>query len=166
LLLGGWAFTGRRWAQLGYIALACLAPKPIFLPFLLWVVVANPAIRRPAAAIVLANAALIVLSGYSEAWLVAMSQRGGELANPINLSPSSAIGALWLPAAAVLAIVLFRRRLFGLAGLVLSPYWLPYYFLMPLLDLATPGLRPASESAASAAREPTPNARETPRSSG
>ncbi len=138
LLLAAWSVTGRRWAQLGFVALVCLAPKPIFLPFVLWLLLANPDLRLPAGEIILVNAGLIALVGHGQAWLLTLAQRGAELANVINLSPSALVGGWWIPVGLVLAVVLYRRRLFGLAGLALSPYWLPYYFLMPVLDLPRP----------------------------
>jgi hypothetical protein len=138
LLLAVWAATGKRWAQLGFVALVCLAPKPIFIPFLLWLLMTRPGLRQPAAAIIVANAALVALAGHGREWLQALAHRGSELTNVMNLSPSAVVGAWWLPVGITLAVLFYRRRLFGLAGLAFSPYWLPYYFLMPLLDLVRP----------------------------
>lgn len=148
LFLGAWALTGRRSAQLGFVALICLAPKPIFLPLLLWLLLANPGLRKPAGAIIVANALLVVLVGHWQGWILSLSNRSVELANTWNLAPSLVVGAWWVPIGIMLAVVLYRRRFFGLAGLAFSPYWFPYYFLMPLLDLVRPPAPPSRSAQA------------------
>ena len=58
-----------------------------------------------------------------------------EVQNPLNLSPSQLIGWAWAPVGIVLAILVARRERIGIASILASPYFLPPYGLMALLDL-------------------------------
>lgn len=134
LLLAAWALRGRRWAEVSYLVLLCLAPKPIFVPVALWLLWKRPALRPWFATIVALNVILILLIGFGPQWLEALWHARTEMANPINFAPSAMIGGWWVPVGAVLAAFSFWKGRLGFASLFLSPYWLPYYLLMPVLD--------------------------------
>ena len=78
----------------------------------------------------------MALSGYGLEWISSLFSVGGELNSPFNCGPSAFIGYFWVPIGAALAIWLTIRGRLGLASLAISPYWLPYYFLMLVLEAA------------------------------
>jgi hypothetical protein len=80
------------------------------------------------------HAGLVLVLGFGPAWLDALlhATEGVEVA---DFGPAAFIGSLWLPIGLVLAAFLTWRGRLGLASLAASPYWLPQYLLMLLLDL-------------------------------
>ena len=148
------ALRGSTAATVTYFALCLLMPRPVQLPLLAWLLWQRPAMRLPFVGVALAHAALVVLSGYGVDWiavLLSTSSSESSLPFPINSAPSAVIGpALWLVAAVPLGAWLFLRGRVGWASLLLSPYWLAQYWMMPLLELAR---QPASRLPA------TPDAR-------
>ena len=78
-----------------------------------------------------------------------------------NYGPSRFIGLLWIPIGVALAVLLTWRGRLGLASLAISPYWLPYYFLMLLLEFA-PARQPRAESAPAGANAAIDPARSYP----
>jgi len=117
-----------------FLALTILVPRPLMLPLAVWLLWHRPAWRLPFVAFFAAHAALVVVSGYAANWLVALTTVEAELTSDFNFGPSVLIGAVWIPIGAVLAVLLAWRSRLGLASLAASPYWLPYYFLMLLLE--------------------------------
>ncbi len=51
-----------------------------------------------------------------------------------NVAPSAIIGPVWIVLAIPLAVWAFRAQRPALSGLLLQPYWLPYYLLILLAD--------------------------------
>jgi len=127
-----------------FLALTVLVPRPLMLPLAVWLLWRRPAWRVPFVAFFAAHAALVVASGYAADWLAALTTAEAELANDFNFGPSALIGALWIPIGAALAVWLTVRDHLGLASLAASPYWLPYYFLMLLLEFRTNGVPAAT----------------------
>jgi hypothetical protein len=106
------------------------------LPIAAWLLWKHPGTRVAAVAGFALHAVAVVGTGYSAAWIVRLVSVGGqELASAVNVAPSAVVGVWWFAAAAPLAVVAFRRGLPATSGLLLQPYWLPYYILMPLADL-------------------------------
>jgi hypothetical protein len=134
------ALRGSRVATVTYFALCLLMPRPIQLPLLAWLLWDRPAMRLPFVGVALVHTALVMLSGYGDDWiavLISTSSSESSLPFPLNSAPSAFVGpALWLVAAAPLAVWLFVRGRVGWASLLLSPYWLAQYWMMPLLELA------------------------------
>ena len=81
-----------------------------------------------------AHTILVALTGYGLEWISSLFGVGGELNSPFNYGPSALIGYFWVPIGVALAIWLTIRGRLGLASLAISPYWLPYYFLMLVLE--------------------------------
>jgi hypothetical protein len=79
--------------------------------------------------------------------LVVVMGYGPEFAGDFNFGPSQFIGLAWVPIGIGLAAWLTWRNRLGLASLAISPYWLPYYFLVLLLERysGTQAARTASE---------------------
>lgn len=135
LLLAAWALRGQRWAEVVYVALVCLAPKPILLPVLVWLIWRRPALMVKTLIVVgLSNLAFVAVTGLAGAWFGALMHAGTELAKPTNLAPSAIVGAIWIPVGLVAAVVLFLRGGVVLASLFVSPYWFASYFVMPVLE--------------------------------
>ena len=125
------AWRGNRHAALVYLALFFLMPRPVQLPLVLLLLWRMPEIRLPG--LVIFGAHALVVSPYAIDWIT----RTVEYARvtPADLSPRFFIGAVWIPIAALIAILFTLRQRPGLAGLFASAYWLPQYFLIPFVDL-------------------------------
>jgi len=134
-----WAVRANAPATALFLALTVLVPRPLMLPLAAWLLWKRPASRLPFVALFAAHAALVVASGYATDWLVALTTVEAELTSDFNFGPSVLIGALWIPIGAALAVWLTARGRLGLACLAASPYWLPYYFLMLLLEFSGRG---------------------------
>jgi hypothetical protein len=84
-----------------------------------------------------AHATLVVVMGYGPEWISALLTVETEFASDFNFGPSHYIGPAWVPIGIGLAAWLTWRNRLGLASLAVSPYWLPYYFLMLLLEFGS-----------------------------
>jgi len=134
LWFAAWAMVGRRWAVVGLFVVALLVPRPIVLPLVAWLLWRQPWSRPFFAALLLAHTALVAASGWGDEWLARMLSLSDEMTSIFNIGPSRLLGTIWIPVGVVLAAIAFWRGRPGLAGLLLSPYWLPYYLLLPLAD--------------------------------
>jgi hypothetical protein len=135
-----------RGSQIGiaiYLILFLLVPRPLALPLTAWLLWRRPAWRIPFAALFVAQAAVVAALGLAGPWLTALLGSSSEFHADLNLGPSAIIGSWWLVVAIPLAGWLTWRGRLGLASLAASPYWLPYYFLMLLLELVQ---KPRSEA--------------------
>jgi hypothetical protein len=135
---GFWAIRGNGPATALFLVLTLLVPRPLMIPLAVWILWNRPASRLPFLLLFAAHAALVVASGYSGEWLSALVTVGPELTSDFNYGPSGFIGLWWVPIGVAMAAWLTWRGRLGLASLAISPYWLPYYFLMLLLE-AAPG---------------------------
>lgn len=119
-----------------YLGLCLLMPRPVMLPLLVWVLWRQAAWRGWFGAMVLLNAGAVLATGYGLAWAEALlSVPGAVSESSRDLGPARFIGFWWLPLSAMLAVVLLKRGRVGLASVAASPYWLPQYFIMLLLEL-------------------------------
>jgi hypothetical protein len=135
-----------------FLVLAVLVPRPLMLPLTVWLLWKRPATRLPFLAFFVAHAVIVVWLGYAQDWFAALTDVNAELVNAYNFGPSRFIGAWWIPIGLALAAWLTWRGNLGFASLAISPYWLPYYFLMLVLEVARPtstttGTGESSESA-------------------
>jgi hypothetical protein len=129
------ALRGSRWAAIGYLGLFLLVPRPLMAPvaaYLVW--------RRgwwgPFALVAFAEGAAVAAIGLGPGWLAALSGSTGDVANPMNLSPSRFVGEAWLSIGLPLAALLFWRGRLGLASIAMSPYLFAYYLLFAFIELA------------------------------
>lgn len=133
VILAVCATRGERWAEYGYLGACLLMPRPVQLPLLLYLLWQRPHLRWPFMGMAVVHG-LVVLPWLTE-WLGVLVWIGGyESGAPWNYGPSRLVGSLWLVIGIPLAGFLLWKHRPGLAGLALSPYWLPYYLLMPLAD--------------------------------
>lgn len=121
----------RRWA-LGYFGLVMLAPRLVELPLAAWLLWTRPDLRVPAAALVVAHTTAAWLTGYLDEWIAALLALGIP---EWSIGPSHWLGPAWLAIGVPASIALTVRGRPGFAGLMLSAYWVPQYFLMPLVDV-------------------------------
>lgn len=142
-------------ATAAYLVLCLLMPRPVMLPLLAWVLWRQPAWRTWFAALVVVNALAVLGSGHGAAWVEALLRVPGAVSvSSRDLGPAVLLGLWWLPLSAVLAGVLLIRGRIGFASVAASPYWLPQYFIMLLLELV-PQQSERPRSAVGAVRAPT-----------
>lgn len=132
-----WAMRGSRVAATAYLGLVLLIPRPLLLPVAVWLLTIHRRWIVPFALAALGQLVVLAHVGLLEPWLrKLMSTASTEVGTAINFAPSAFIGLAWFPIGLALGIVVFIRGRVGLASILLSPYWLPYYFLMGLVDFA------------------------------
>ena len=132
VIAGALAWRGSRSAALVYLTLLFLMPRPIQVPLALLLLLGMPEIRWPALIIFASHTGLVVASGYATSWIANMLEYGST--TPHDLGPRFFLGAVWVPIAIALAAWFTWWRRPGWAGLFVSAYWLPQYFLMPLIE--------------------------------
>ena len=141
VLAAYWALRGNRVATWAYLAMCVLMPRPLVVPVLVWLLWQRPALRLGFITLAVASIVGALLTGYGFEWLsVLIGKSGADIANPYQVGPSVLIGAAWIPIGVLLAAILTWKGRLGFAGLAASPYWLPYYLLMGLLEV--PSARP------------------------
>ena len=127
------ALGGSRLGTVAFFAIAAVAPKPLLLSIVLWLLWQRPETRAWFLGVVMAHAALVFATGWGPEWIASFNRATDDLATRADLSPAMVIGPAWviigLPLAAWLAV---RGRL-GLASLLASPYWLLHYPLLALV---------------------------------
>jgi hypothetical protein len=149
------AWRGNRWAAVAYLALVVLMPRPVQLPLAALLLWRDRWLWLPFAAMVAVGLVTTLASGYTADWTRVLMGIGAEYPSPeFNLSPSRILGPAWLLAGVPLAAWLTWRGRPGWAGLAMSPYLVPQYLLILLLD-ARPALRRRPWLPQRAHREPS-----------
>jgi hypothetical protein len=141
-LAGLLALRGSRVGAGAFLVLAVLVPRPLMIPLTVWLLWHRPTTRIPFLAFFVIHAVVVIWLGYAADWFGALTDVNVELVNAYNFGPSRFIGAWWIPIGLTLAAWLTWRGNLGLASLAISPYWLPYYFLMLVLQFAQPAVAP------------------------
>jgi len=137
LLAAAWALKGSRVAAIAFIVLGVLSPRPLMLPIAAYLLWTQPGLRVPSVVIFIASGIGVLATGYANDWVTMLLSSGTDgIAGPFNLSPSRLIGRPWLPIGFALAVVLTWRGRVGWAALAISPYVLPHYLLLLLLEIA------------------------------
>jgi len=155
-----WALRGNTMGMLAFVTLTFLAPRPLHLPVLAWIVVTRPGWRLPIAALALVHLALVIGTGWGPDWVATVLGSGGrELDNSMNVGPSQITGAVWIPVGLALGAWLTTRGRLGWASLAVSPYWLPMYLLIGFLEFNRAGIWADRSQARSGRRSPQPAVR-------
>lgn len=132
---GVWALRGSRVGTVAFFALALLVPRPLMLPLVLWILWKRPEWRLPFAGLFVIHLVAVLASGWADSWLMRLLAAGPEeLVSEFNYAPSRLIGNAWLLVALPAAAWLTLKGWIGAASVLASPYWLPYYWLVLLLD--------------------------------
>lgn len=146
LLAAAWALRGNAVAIVAFGVMAVLMPRPLMLPVLAWLLVMRPEWRVPFVALVVLHSAAVAVTGWGGDWLGVLISSGDEMGSLLNLGPSRFIGVAWIILGLPLAGWLTLRGRLGWASLAVSPYWLPYYLLMPILELSARRHRQATQA--------------------
>lgn len=136
VLAAAWALRGNAVGMAAFITMAVLMPRPLMLPVLAWLLWRHRTWVLPFAGLVAIHGIAVAVTGWGDEWLAVLASSSNEIGSPLNLGPSRWIGLWWLVAGIPLAAWLTLRGRVGWASLAISPYWLPYYLLMPVLELA------------------------------
>jgi hypothetical protein len=131
---GFWALRENRLATALFLGLTVLVPRPLMIPLAAWILWHRPAWRIPFILFFAAHTMLVLASGYATEWISALLTVETEFTSDFNYGPSRLIGLTWVPIGIGLAAWMTWRNRLGLASLAISPYWLPYYFLILLLE--------------------------------
>lgn len=135
LLAGAWALRGNTAGIFGFLALALLIPRPLMLPLVAWILWKYPQWRWRFAAMFLVHGLAVMMSGWGPEWIAELLWSPGIHASPSNVGPSRFVGLSWMILGLPLAAFLTWKGRIGLASLSISPYLLPYYLIMGLLEL-------------------------------
>ena len=130
------ALRGSNVGILAFLGLALLMPRPLMVPIAAWILWKQPEWRLPTVGLTAAYAALLVATGQAQAWMQVLLGVGGAVAQTSrDIGPGALLGGWWTWIGLGLAIGLTLRGRLGFASLAASPYWLPQYLLMALLEL-------------------------------
>jgi hypothetical protein len=129
------ALSGQRHGTVAFTVFALLVPRPLYIPLLVWLWLRRPGERRWMFLAAIVVAILTLATGYAGSWFQILRDSTGDIANTTNMAPSALVGLAWVPVGVILSVLAFRRGWIGTASLLFSPYWLPYYFQMVVLDL-------------------------------
>lgn len=129
---GALAFAGNRPAAYAYLGLCLLMPRPVQLPLAVWLLVTKPHTRIPFFALFVVHALIVMATGYADDWLMAVVRYGSD---PADIGPGHWTGLWWLAIGVPLGVLLTLRGRLGWAGVAVTPYLLPQYLLMPLIEL-------------------------------
>jgi hypothetical protein len=136
LLAAAWALRGSRIATGIYLVLVFLVPRPLMLPVAAWLLWKRTEWRGPFVAAFALHAVAVIATGWAGPWLGTLVAAGADASLPSNVGPGRLIGTLpWILIGLPLAAYLTWRGRLGFASIAASPYWLPYYLIMPLLEL-------------------------------
>ena len=135
LLAGAWALRGNRAAIAAFFLMAVLMPRPLMLPIVAWLLWRHPEWRIPFVAVLTVHALAVWATGWGAEWIGVLLGSADEVGSPLNVGPSRFIGLVWAVVAVPCAAWLTWRGRVGWASLLSAPYWLPYYLMMPVLEL-------------------------------
>ena len=129
------AWRGSRWAALAYLALLVLMPRPVQLPLAALILWRDRSLLWPFVVMVAIGAATTLASGYLLDWARVLAGVGVAYPSPeFNLGPTRLVGPAWLVAGIPLAIWLTVRKHPGWAGLAMTPYLVPQYLLILIVE--------------------------------
>jgi hypothetical protein len=150
LVLAILALAGKPWAIGGFLITALLIPRPLMLPVMAWLLWKHPEWRWRFVGLAAAQALLVLMLGSGDDWLRSFLVGRSDLSGVFDFGPSRIIGWVWIPIGLVLAAWATWKGRLGYASLAASPYWLPYYPLMLLLELRPrSAAQPAGSNSAS-----------------
>lgn len=135
LLAGAWALRGNRAAIGAFLIMAILMPRPLMLPIVAWLLWRHPGSRVPFLGIFVVHALAVWATGWGAEWVGVLLDSTDEVASALNVGPSRFVGLAWAVVALPIAAWLTWRGRLGWASLLAAPYWLPYYLIMPVLEL-------------------------------
>lgn len=137
LLAGAWALRGSNLATGAYLVGILLVPRPLMLPLAAWLLWKRPNWRLAFIGLFVLHAGGVIATGWADEWLAELFVTAEVIStSSTNVGPSRFVGLAWLIVGVPLAGWLTWKGRVGWASLAISPYLLPYYLLMGLLELA------------------------------
>ena len=137
LLAGAWALTGSRLATGAYLVGLLLIPRPLMVPLAAWLLWKRPEWRLPVLGLFVIHGAAVLATGWADEWIAELIATPASIyISSTNVGPSRFVGLAWLIVGLPLGAWLTWKGRLGWASLAVSPYLLPYYLLMGLLELA------------------------------
>jgi hypothetical protein len=131
------ALAGSQLGTFAFLSFVLLAPRPLMWPITIWLLWRRPQWRLRFVGMFAIHAGLVIATGQGPAWIQKLLGTGAEdVASIRDLGPANIIGPWWFLIGSVLAVWLLRRGRLGFATVAASPYWLPPYLLMGLLELS------------------------------
>ena len=135
-LTGYAAWRGSRWAAIAYLVLLVLMPRPVQVPLAALLLWRDRSLWLPLIGIAAIGFVTAVGSGYAADWLRVLVGVGVDYpSQEFNLSPTRILGPAWLVVGIPLAVWLTVRKHPGWAGLAMTPYLVPQYLLMLILEV-------------------------------
>jgi hypothetical protein len=138
VLAAAWALRGSRVGTAAFLLMTMLVPRPLMIPVAAWLLWRRPWSRLPFAIALVAQAGAVLALGWASGWLGMLVNSSTETLLPSNVGPSRFIGYWWIVIGIPVAVWLTVKGRVGWAALAANPYWLPYYLLMPVLELGRP----------------------------
>ena len=136
LFVAAWhALHGHRMGAGAFFALCLLAPRPPFLPAVLWLLWRRPDWRLPFVGLLAVSGVAVLASGWGFEWLAALLEGPGYTGADRDFGPTRILGYAWLIVGIPLGAWLTYRGRVGWAGLAVSPYLTPQYAMVLLLEL-------------------------------
>ena len=132
LVSGIAAMRGGRFGALAYLGLLLLMPRPVQVPLAVWLLWQDRSLWRPFAIMIFVHFAVVIASGLGPAWIVASVAYTAS--DGLGIGPTRLFGVSWLIIGLIAASWLTWRGRPGWAGVMITPYLLPQYLLMPLVD--------------------------------
>lgn len=133
IVLGWMALRGSTgaWYWIWFV----LFPKPAFLPLAVWL-----AWKQPRLLIIpLVVGALTLLTGQADEWISRSISTAGEYPyRAWDFGPTRLLGSTWLLVGLPLAAWLTWKGHVGWAGMAITPYLIPTYWLLAIWELQEP----------------------------
>jgi hypothetical protein len=136
LLAAAWGLRGSAVGAASFLALALLIPRPLMVPLVVWILWKKPEWRMPFVVGLGVEVVAVIAIGSAADWIRTLIAASEDAGLPSNVGPNRFIGtAAWMLIGVPLAAWLTWKGRIGFASLAASPYWLPYYLIMPILEL-------------------------------
>lgn len=137
LLAGAWALAGSKLATGAYFIGLILIPRPLMMPLGVWLLWKRPEWRLPVLGLFVVHAVAVLATGWADEWINELIATPASIyRSSTNVGPSRFVGLAWMIVGLPLGAWLTWKGRVGWASLAVSPYLLPYYLLMGLLELA------------------------------
>jgi hypothetical protein len=121
------------------------------IPLVAWLLIRHPQWRLPFCAIAAASVLFAASTGHLGAWVGVTLASTSEMGVSYQYGPSAIIGWWWMLAGVPLSLLAFWKGNPATAGLLLQPYWLPYYLVLPVADFRQTSVIASSHAADSSA---------------
>ena len=155
LVLAFLALRGSRIAFFAFLLMALLMPRPLMVPVIAWMLWKHPGWRWPVVGVAAVYVVLTLATGELLPFLAALPGSSDAFAYPSNWGPTRFIGWAGVPVSLALGAWLTWNGRLGLASVAISPYIVPYYWIMLLLEMPRRLVDAPRSSRVASSRTPT-----------